>query len=326
MNYYLSVNGGGTKTDFLLTDRAGRPVARRRLGGCTYSYIGQEGVCELLEEGARLLLRDAAAGEDEVACAVWGIPCYGEDRAFDGYVSRRLPRVLPCAHRLCNDVELGLAGSLLLGPGVHVVAGTGAIAMGRDPGGKTARANGWHEFFSDEGSAYWLGRQALALFAQQADLRRERGPLYELLRAEWGLESDYEVIRYYRENLENRRERIAAVQKLLCRAAEAGDRDAARLYEQAARALARTAGGVLRQLDFPEGEPVRVSYYGGVYRAGARILAPFGRLLGEMGAVLTPPALPPLCGGVLLAAQADGRDDPAEIAETLKSFEEMERK
>ena len=116
------------------------------------------------------------------------------------------------------------------------------------------------------------------------------------------------------------------MQKLLCRAAEAGDRDAARLYEQAARALARTAGGVLRQLDFPEGEPVRVSYYGGVYRAGARILAPFGRLLGEMGAVLTPPALPPLCGGVLLAAQADGRDDPAEIAETLKSFEEMERK
>ena len=75
MNYYLSVDGGGTKTDFLLTDRAGRPVARRRLGGCTYSYIGQEGVCELLEEGARLLLRDAAAGEDEVACAVWGIPC-----------------------------------------------------------------------------------------------------------------------------------------------------------------------------------------------------------------------------------------------------------
>lgn len=114
-------------------------MARRRLGGCTYSYIGQDGVCELLEEGARLLLRDAAAGEDEVACAVWGIPCYGEDRAFDGYVSRRLPRVLPCAHRLCNDVELGLAGSLLLGPGVHVVAGTGAIAMGRDPGGKTAR-------------------------------------------------------------------------------------------------------------------------------------------------------------------------------------------
>ena len=49
MNYYLSVDGGGTKTDFLLTDRAGRPVARRRLGGCTYSYIGQEGVCELLE-------------------------------------------------------------------------------------------------------------------------------------------------------------------------------------------------------------------------------------------------------------------------------------
>ena len=41
MNYYLSVDGGGTKTDFLLTDRAGRPVARRRLGGCTYSYIGQ---------------------------------------------------------------------------------------------------------------------------------------------------------------------------------------------------------------------------------------------------------------------------------------------
>ena len=331
MNYYLSVDGGGTKTDFLLTDRAGRPVARRRLGGCTYSYIGQDGVCELLEEGARLLLRDAAAGEDAVACAVWGIPCYGEDRAFDGDASRRLPRAsCPARTGSATTSSWGSPVRCCLGPGVHVVAGTGAIAMGREPGGKTARARtaGNEPFFGRRLRLLARAAGAGALRAAGGPPQGNEGRSTSCSGPSGGWNRTTRRIRYYRENLENRRERIAAVQEVGSAAPPRPGTGTPRGSTNRRRGPSRrTAGGAPRQLDFPEGEPaarllLRRRLPGGsadprAVRAAARRNGRGPHAAGAAAAVR----------GVLLAAQADpGPTDPAEIAETLKSFEEMERK
>lgn len=255
-----------------------------------------------------------------------GNPLLRGGPGVDGYVSRRLPRVLPCAHRLCNDVELGLAGSLLLGPGVHVVAGTGAIAMGRDPGGKTARANGWHEFFSDEGSAYWLGRQALRSSRAGGPPQGTRASSNELLRAEWGLESDYEVT-------------ATTAKPGEPAGTDRGGAEAA-LPRRPRPGTGTPRGSTNRRRGPSRGRPAACCG-SWISRRGSRCASPTtaastGRERGssrrsggcsaKWARSSRPPGAPPLCGGVLLAAQADGRDDPAEIAETLKSFEEMERK
>src|SRR5260370_21198938 len=46
-------------------------------------------------------------------------------------------------------------------PGVLVISGTGSIAFGRNQGGETARAGGWGPNVSDEGSGFWVGREAV---------------------------------------------------------------------------------------------------------------------------------------------------------------------
>ncbi len=63
--------------------------------------------------------------------------------------------------RVISDVELAHEAAFGGGPGVLVIAGTGSIAYGRSARGKSARAGGLGAYLGDEGSGFWLGREAL---------------------------------------------------------------------------------------------------------------------------------------------------------------------
>ncbi len=306
MGYYLSVDGGGSKTAFLITDQTGRVCSSYVAQGCTYSVMGKETVCRILCEGAQMVLEMAGIFPKELVYAVWGISCFGEYEEMDGYLADKLTELFPCGMYFCNDVEIGLAGSLLLHFGIHVVAGTGAIVMGKDRKGRTARANGWHEDFSDEGSGYWLGLKTLSLFAKQADFREKRSFLYEVMRQQYGLVSDMDIVSFYQQKLRGNRKETAAVQELLLMAAKLGDESAVRLYDAAAAELAQSVKGVARQLGLMA-EKTQVSYFGGIFRCGDLLLDPFSQYIKQMGFVLKPPALSPLAGGILLAADKDGQ-------------------
>lgn len=320
MAYYLSIDSGGTKTACALADENGMLLAEHVGAGCTYSVSGKEAVLIQLKEEAEETLRIAGIRGDQITGAVWGIPCYGEYKAFDSYLREKLPQLFSGGCYLCNDVEVGMAGSLLLEAGVHIVSGTGAIAMGKNREGDICRANGWHEDFSDEGSGCWLGMQTISLFAKQSDGRKDKGALYRLLCREWNLETDMDIVEYYENHLKGRRERIAAVQKLLLQAAEDGDESAKELYRKAAKELADTAVSICESLRL-EGQDRKVSYYGGVFRSGAYILEPLKRELRQHGAVLLEPELSPVSGGILLAAEKAGSTSAKTMIKNLKRQE-----
>jgi glucosamine kinase len=72
-----------------------------------------------------------------------------------------------------SDVEAGLAGAFGGGPGIVVVAGTGVAACGLGHSGERAFAGGHGFLLGDDGSAYWIGREALRLVLWRADRRGE---------------------------------------------------------------------------------------------------------------------------------------------------------
>ena len=84
-----------------------------------------------------------------------------------------LPRRRSCPgrYRCGNDAVCGWAGALAGEDGINIVAGTGSIGYGEFEG-RAARAGGWGELFSDEGSAHWIAREALSLFSRMSDGRR----------------------------------------------------------------------------------------------------------------------------------------------------------
>lgn len=320
MKYYLSVDGGGTKTAFLLTDRNGAFKAKYITSGCTYSVMGKEKIFNLLKEGIKELLHKAEINQEQVMYAVWGIPCYGEYEIFDYYIKEKISLLLSCPNYFCNDVEIGMAGSLCLNPGIHIVAGTGAIVMGKDFTGRTARANGWHEEFSDEGSAGWLGRETLSLFMKQADFRETKGPLYELVRQKFELQKDIDIVSYYQKHIRNAREKLAAIQMILLQAAKEGDESAVLLYQRAAKELADTVIGVCRQLDFSD-EKIMVSYSGGVFKSGEFLITPLKKYLQNQNQTLLEPKFSPLSGGILLAEAKSQQNNLETVVENLTKYE-----
>lgn len=319
MKYLLSMDGGGTKTAWLLTTAQGEAVASFRDGGCSHPQLGVSGVLALVRRGIGRLLKEAGGSQGDILAAAFGVPCYGEYPQADREIAAGLAGLLPAASLgIYNDVELGFAGSLGLSAGIHLVAGTGAIAIGKNAAGHMARSNGWHPAFSDEGSGYWLGMQALSLFARQADGRAPQGPLYSLIRRRLSLKEDSDIILYYDSQLAGDRSKTAALQLLLKEAALAGDPEAIGAFASAAHELYLSVQGVYRALSFTPKDQVRISYSGGLFSQGNLILATLTRLTAQLDARLIPPLLPPDYGGILLAMEQISKKEAQKLAARLR--------
>ncbi len=72
------------------------------------------------------------------------------------------------AHKVLvlSDVELAYQAALGGGYGMVLLAGTGSIALGYDKNGSIIRSGGKGALSGDEGSAFWIGKQYLAVKGQ----------------------------------------------------------------------------------------------------------------------------------------------------------------
>ena len=300
MEYFIGVDGGGTKTAYLLCDEEGRVRAQRSAIGSSYRQHGFETVFHNLGENVKALFAEAGADERALCGIALGLPLYGEQAESDRRLREGVASLFAGAGTLVvNDVDVGYMGSLAGKPGINIVAGTGSIAFGRDEGHNTARSGGWWEFFGDEGSCYWLGRMTMGLFAKEADGRAPRAALYRLVREEFGLNSDFEFVDIIERDYAPYREKVASLQVILEKAAREGDPGAVALYREAAHELALAVRGVRDQFCF--GNEFAVSYSGGLFKAGELVLAPFRQEVGEMGGRICTPLLSTVMGAALLA-------------------------
>jgi N-acetylglucosamine kinase-like BadF-type ATPase len=305
---FLGIDGGGTKTAFVLIDAEGRLLARHESTTSYYLEIGFDALGALLRDGVQTTLRQAGVPASYITHAFAGLPAHGEDSAllasFDGLLAGLLPR-----STIGNDMVCSWAGSLAGADGISLVAGTGSIAYGEWLG-RSARCGGWGEVFGDEGSAHWLAREALALFSRMADGRAEPGPLRGLVREHFALKHDLDVCAAI--NGSAARSELAQIARLATAAAQAGDMQARELLARAGDELAALAAGVARSLGIAGPQAVPVSYSGGVFAAGELVLGPLRSALARRlpGAVLERPRFGPELGAALHAARLGGRPLP----------------
>jgi N-acetylglucosamine kinase-like BadF-type ATPase len=301
--FFLGVDGGGTKTHFVLVDRDGNPVAAHEGPTSYHLEIGMDGLRDVLTGGLAALFGQAGIDGSAVAYAFFGLPAYGEDSVAQALLDA-LPEPLlgHRRYRCGNDMVCAWAGSLGGEDGINIVAGTGSIGYG-ERRGRSARAGGWGEVFGDEGSGYWIAVQGLNIFTRMSDGRLPRGPLHAAFREYFGLSADLDLCA----RIMNARDRgsIAAMSQLVARAARDGDISAIRIFDDAARELAAVVEAVRRALEFEPDEPVPLSISGGVFNAGALILDPLQRHLeGHSRSYrLQPPIVPPSAGAAIYAAK-----------------------
>jgi N-acetylglucosamine kinase-like BadF-type ATPase len=310
---YLGVDGGGSKTAFLLIDKSGRVLASHTEGPAYYLQIGLDEMRAMLARGIGTTLRLGGVVAGALDFAFLGLPAYGEDsQLLPALNSAASPLLLPAQYRCGNDAVCGWAGALACQDGINVVAGTGSIAYGEFEG-RTARAGGWGELFSDEGSAYWVAREGLRLFSRMSDGRARRGALYDILKQHFDLKADLDLCAavYGGDTL---RSELAGFARLVAEAAVAGDAEAAAVFTAAAAELAQIAAAVKRGLGIPDGVPVTVSYSGGLFQQRELLLEPFKLALAGHGRAyrFAEPRLSPVAGAALYAAKLSGAPLDAE--------------
>ena len=305
---FLGIDGGGTKTALALIDSAGQVLARHQDSSAYYLEVGIDGVAAMLARGCTALFAAAGVTAAQIDYAFFGLPAYGEDRSAQQQLDA-LPRALLGHERyLCgNDMVCSWAGSLACADGISVIAGTGAMAYG-ELDGRCARAGGWGELFSDEGSAYWIARAGLALFSRMSDGRAPRGPLYALVRERLALQHDLDLCQVVYGELGAERSRIAALSRLVTEAAALGDSQAQAILAAAGAELAALVDAVRAALAPDAGQCVTVSYTGGLFGDDGPLTIPFAQALAARGAAcrLVPPRLAPVIGAALYAARSAG--------------------
>jgi len=230
MKYYIGIDGGGTKTQFLLCDEFGHIQANYITSGSSYKEIGNKAVCNLIINGIEYVCSEI--DKSSIAGICFGMPCYGENDSCDSLLTKTITKeVFPFPIHIENDVYAAWAGALAYQSGIVVLAGTGSMAVGRNSNGIFARSGGWSEFFSDEGSCYWLGKKTLELFSKQSDNRLAKGILYDLVRKHFSLKNDFELNEIIEAQYQRSRKNVASLQMLLEKAALEGDIDARNLYK-----------------------------------------------------------------------------------------------
>ncbi|MBQ4343693.1 MAG: hypothetical protein IJC38_07380 [Erysipelotrichaceae bacterium] len=306
MKFYLGIDGGGTKTAFALANEKKEVLAQIEKTGCSYLEIGKEGVVSLLSEGVSECLKQANVERCEAICI--GLPCFGENQLMDEVLTKELSECLPSSKvKLVNDAIVGWAGSLNGKEGIHLVAGTGSLAIGKGMTNEFARSGGWNEFFGDEGSCYWVGRQAMQVFSKQADGRIKKGPLYHLVKKTYQLKADFEFIDYVL-TVKDYRDQVAAFQRIALAAANNGDESVQKIYEDAADELFEMVKSVKNQLKW-SAEIIPVSYYGGLFHAQKWVLPQLEKRLKEIGCHICQPYSSAVQGAVLLALENEKTPD-----------------
>ena len=302
-SYFLGLDGGQSSTLALIADQSGRIMGTGRAGPCNHVTTA-EGRAKFVD----VIRNCVKAAATEAALDLSGIGFASACLGFSGGPADKesILRELITTERLSvtHDALIALSGATGGQPGVKAIAGTGSIAFGRNAAGKTARAGGWGYMFGDEGSAFYIVRQAL-----RTALRWEEGwgPSTglrdSLLQATGSTDINQLLHRFY--TPEFPRPRIAALAPIVDEVAENGDAAARNILTEAAQQLAIIAAAVRAQL-FQPGEAARASYIGGVFRS--RILLERFRMLVEMeeGNCVAAPEYGPAAGALLEAYQAAG--------------------
>ncbi|AHF75819.1 ATPase BadF/BadG/BcrA/BcrD type [Sodalis praecaptivus] len=295
MNLVMGVDSGGTKTLLALANRQGD------LAGYWQGKTLDPAADPHWDTALDHLLRQAAPLLPRLAAASFGLPRHGEMEEDSRRQEQVIARLISVPAQVDNDVRIAFDGALGGEAGVLILAGTGSMAWSsrNRPRDRHYRVGGWGEDIGDEGSAYWIGLQAITAVCRHLDGRTDAPALCQTLCQHFDIVPDQLITWFFGLGMQ-RRERVASLARPVAALAEAGDVAAQTLLHQAAAQLAEQLLAAWGRLDLPG--PPRWSYAGGVFNSSLMRNA----VSESVGRPPAPPRLPPVGGALLRAALQAG--------------------
>jgi N-acetylglucosamine kinase-like BadF-type ATPase len=306
MTAVLGIDGGGRKTYAAVTDESGGLVGAGEAAASNWEIVGEDAARESLAAAASDAIARAGVDDADVVAVVLGLA--GMDwpsdeprlRELSAHVAAEAPR------RIVNDAFIALRAGASESWGIAVIAGTGTVAVGRDPVGNEFRTIGEGRTFGDFGDEFDVSELAVAAVADQYTGRGPVTMLTDMLLERLGESSVESMLeRLARFDPRFRAPELQNLTPMVLAATEAGDLVARTVLERIGQALGEAAGVVARRLNISN-LPVEVVLAGGLFRTPNRYL--LDEL--ELGVRRTAPraivvllTCPPVVGAALMAME-----------------------
>lgn len=284
----IGIDGGGTKTEFILFTDQGHILDRVILSGSNPNDIGLEKCCAVLSEGIDKLLKKEAS-----VCSIFaGIAgCMTGDNGerVTDFLRKRYPAIKVKAD---TDGENILSCNPGSDDGMALICGTGSVLFVREHGVRH-RIGGWGYLFDGAGSAYDIGsgavRAALSLYDGMTGIKEaETSILMELLKTELQGNIWESLHNIYRKG----RPYIASLAPLVFQAYEKQDLIAEKILRKNAEHLAMLISTGMRT--YQCGRNVIVC--GGLIEHNKEVLLPMIREALEESVQFIFPDVPPVYG------------------------------
>jgi len=168
----FGIDGGGTTTRLRIADGENRALWEGRGEGINPNAVAPAIIAERLDSLFRDAFRATGLHADDFASGCLGVA--GAERGpehieLEGILRGTLG--FSCPLHLTSDPDIALVGGLKRLEGYLLIAGTGSIAICRLADGTRFRAGGLGHYLSDEGSAFFIGFQAIRRALRSAEGR-----------------------------------------------------------------------------------------------------------------------------------------------------------
>ncbi len=319
MTFFLGIDGGGSRTRAFAVDREGHG-GWGEAGPSNPNHVPEMHVRQNLQQAITSASDRLGTGLENCTSVFAGIAGITTESGRAG-MRRQLTACGLNQARIGvdHDIRIALAGGLEGRPGIALIVGTGSSCYGRTSDGRSWQTGGWEALISDEGSGYYLGREAILAAARMADGRQPESALRKKVFDWLEIGSIAEVLPRIHDRGLSRAE-IAAFAPQVLELAAAKDPASADILKRGAFLLAELVAANHRQL--PTGPHPEVVITGGV----GTVRGLYREAIEEAIRKELPKAriqdaqLPPAIGAALLAFEQAGAAVGSELLEMLRGF------
>ena len=300
----ISIDGGGSKAKALLYDvDLLRPLRYLETESINHHNVGFDKAISNLNE---LILK--LSDKNHAKYYILGLA--GLDSKYDyelweRYIKKRFPNSI-----LIHDVKMALYAATYSNTGIIVISGTGVNVYGCNGNDEWYSGN-WGWKIGDEGSGYYVGREALRYVFRYLDGRGKKTILYDKILEYLGLNDKDMLIRWaYEANVPG----ISRLSHVVCNSYY--DEISRKIIHDAVDSLLESINAVVRRLtnEYP------INYTGGMFRCKP-YHERFVKRLGEEGLNEGRYIEHPVAGGIIHFLKKEAiKEDLDDIYDQINDF------
>lgn len=277
---FLGIDGGGTKTEFVLVSSEGYVLKRLVKNGCNPNDIGYSAMLSILVDGIGDILTEFHSVKS-VFCGIAGISTGDYAKRLSAELKRRYQQI---------DIQIKNDSHNLFAlderADMAVISGTGSVVFVKD-GDSYKRLGGWGYLLDSAGSAYDFGRDVIREALHEEDMRENRSVMSRMLCRKLNVDTMWEHINtIYSEG----KPYIASFASIVFDAFKQGDKKAEQIILRNTKALAELLNAGVKLCN---ASPVAIAS-GGLFEHYGEIMTEFIGQYSDVKLLIS--TLPPIYG------------------------------